>query len=325
MKKIALISTFCDTIEKQNVLKENILTIKRLGIDVFAISPIEVPYDIIKLCDYFFYTKENPILNWPVRAFTFWKADWSVDGFVRMHRNVGDYGWAALYQVKKMSQIALTYDYDLFYHLIYDLDIDDEVIKEITENRMNLVHSRVSLGDDSLIWEATLHFMVFDRESMINIEKEIELDEYLSKNGIAEDQVIKWKNKFNLSVSDHYIKDKIYYWEECDIFNYSQNTKYKMFIGKTDELSTLINSDGLEEHIISPNLRFYFYEFIETQNFKFEINESIYELTLGNNKMIEFNIRSHDVANLKITDNDVTFDYSNIIKEISRNLVSFDR
>ena len=70
MKKIALISTFCDTKEKQNILKENIIKIKNLGIDVMAISPIEIPYDITKLCDFFFYTKENPLLKWPVRMYT---------------------------------------------------------------------------------------------------------------------------------------------------------------------------------------------------------------------------------------------------------------
>ena len=39
-----------------------------------------VKQDIIDLCDFFFYTKENPVLNWPVRAFTFWKTHLSVDG-----------------------------------------------------------------------------------------------------------------------------------------------------------------------------------------------------------------------------------------------------
>ena len=40
--------------------------------------------------------------------------------------------------------------------------------------------------------------------------------------------------------------------------------------------------------------------------------------------MIEFNIHSHNVTNLKITDNNIKFDYSDTFKEISRNLVSYD-
>ena len=72
MKKIALISTFCDTEEKLNILEKNIIKIKNLGIDVMAISPIVIPQHIVNLCDYFFYTKDNELLKWPVRMYTHW-------------------------------------------------------------------------------------------------------------------------------------------------------------------------------------------------------------------------------------------------------------
>jgi 3-polyprenyl-4-hydroxybenzoate decarboxylase len=60
MKKIALISTFCDTEEKQNVLLENILKLKNLGLDIMVISPnfVIVKQDIIDLCDFFFTLKK---------------------------------------------------------------------------------------------------------------------------------------------------------------------------------------------------------------------------------------------------------------------------
>jgi hypothetical protein len=138
MKKIALISTFCDTEEKQNILKENIIKIKSLGIDVMAISPIEIPYDITKLCDFFFYTKENPLLGWPERAHTQWyRMPISENRITEIHRAFYDYGWAALYQTKKLSQLALTFDYDIFYHLIYDLEIDDIIKSELKSNEVN--------------------------------------------------------------------------------------------------------------------------------------------------------------------------------------------
>ena len=40
MKKIVLISTYCDTIEKIEILKENIIKIKSFGLDVLVISPL---------------------------------------------------------------------------------------------------------------------------------------------------------------------------------------------------------------------------------------------------------------------------------------------
>ena len=172
MKKIALISTFCDTKEKQNILKENIIKIKELGIDVMTISPIEIPYDITKLCDFFFYTKENPLLSWPERAHTQWyRMPISENRITEIHRAFYDYGWAALYQTKKLSQLALTFDYDIFYHLIYDVEIDDILISELLSDNANIIHPRRNPNHPEEIWETTLHFMVFDREMMKKIEK----------------------------------------------------------------------------------------------------------------------------------------------------------
>jgi hypothetical protein len=42
---------------------------------------------------------------------------------------------------------------------------------------------------------------------MEKIEKEITLKEYLSTNGVAEGEVEKWKHKFNLATSEHFVKD----------------------------------------------------------------------------------------------------------------------
>jgi hypothetical protein len=121
MKKIVLISSYCDTQEKINILSENIKVLKSLGLDTLVISPITLPNEIIEISDFVFFTKENPLLNWPLRGFTFWQTHYSSEGWMTMHRNVADYGWAGLYQIKKMSQIALSYDYDYFYHIIFYL------------------------------------------------------------------------------------------------------------------------------------------------------------------------------------------------------------
>ena len=52
MKKIALISTFCDNQEKLDLLIKNIKKIKSLGIDVMIISPLKLNDEVIELCDY---------------------------------------------------------------------------------------------------------------------------------------------------------------------------------------------------------------------------------------------------------------------------------
>jgi len=71
MKKIALISSFCDTQDKLNVLKKNIETLKKNDLDVLLMSPIHLPENIQSMCDYYFQTKDNPVYDWPTKAIFF--------------------------------------------------------------------------------------------------------------------------------------------------------------------------------------------------------------------------------------------------------------
>ena len=128
MKKVALISTYCDTQEKLDVLEKNIDNIKKLAIDVIVISPIFLPQYIQTKCDYFFLTKDNPVLEWPQKAMQAWKNILINGKSITITRVYADYGWAGLSQVKKLSELALALDYDYFYHMIYDLKFDETVI-----------------------------------------------------------------------------------------------------------------------------------------------------------------------------------------------------
>lgn len=321
MKKIALISTFCNTEKKQNILKENIITLKQLGLDVMCLSPnfIEIPQDIIKLCDYFYYTKENPLLTWPERDFTFWKTYPYDNGFIKMHRNIADYGWAALNQVKRLSQIALNYDYDLFYHIIYDVEIDSVIESELLSNKSNIIHPRRDPHHPEHLWETTLHFMVFDRLMVEAIEKEITLESYLSTNGVAEGEVLKWKNKFNIPTSEYPIKDKIYYWEDYDFFDYSRCSDYKLFINKHEPCETWKGEPPTME-LLDSNLRLFFYDVTNPKWINILCDGLNYDFLLDSNKFIELKRDSLNVKQLIIDG----IDYSDEYKEIIRNISYFE-
>ena len=117
MKRIVLISTFCNTEEKQDILYGTLTKIKNLGLDTMIICPnfIKLKENIITLSDFVFYTKENPLLSWPIRQYTHWfEKEITENRICTFHEGHVDYGWAALYQIKKLSQIALTFDYDIF-------------------------------------------------------------------------------------------------------------------------------------------------------------------------------------------------------------------
>ena len=54
--------------------------------------------------------------------------------FYELHLGKSDYGWASLYQIKKLSQIGLTYDYEYYFHIIYDTVIDKHLIDTFLTN-----------------------------------------------------------------------------------------------------------------------------------------------------------------------------------------------
>lgn len=316
MKKIALISSYCDTQEKINILSENIKVLKSLGLDTLVISPITLPNEIIEISDFVFFTKENPLLVWPVRSFTFWKTIPYKDGFVKMHVNIPDYGWAALNQIKRLTQIALNYDYDVFYHIIYDLQIDDFIIDEIVSNEVNFTHPRAYPNNPNEIWESTLHFMSFNREVMTMVLDKIDLNTYLNSNGFAEGQVFKWTKELPVSIKKTPVKDKIYYWGNFDFFNYSKIDNYKLFLNKNDN-SEIWRQNPPVMSILDSKLRLFFYDVKTPKNINIKYNTINYDFWLDNNSYIELDEDSINIFELIIDDIDYTDEYKKIMRNIS--------
>jgi hypothetical protein len=327
-KKIALISTFCDTNYKKEILHENILKIKELGIDVMIISPnfIEIPKETIEISDFCFYTKENPLLKWPVRQYTHWYEMPIGNGKITtLHRGFADYGWAALYQTKKLSQIALTFDYDIFYHIIYDLEIDSVVECEFLSNEVNLIHPRRDPHHPDTLWETTLHFMVFDRDMMEKIEKDIQLDEYLRTNGVAEGEVLKWTKKYDIKISDHPIKDKIFYWENFDFFNMSPFKDFKMFISKNEPIKIWIGEgENSKSEILTSNLRIVFHSFEKMSEIDVIINNVTYTINPKKWEINEFPVDSQSIQSVKFNYNGYEVDYTNEFNNIMMNQVYYN-
>lgn len=319
MRKIALISTYCNNQKKIDVLINNIKTLKSLGLDVLIISPLLLPNEVISECDYTFFTKENPVLIWPQRSFTFWRTVYCNGSFVTMHRNVSDYGWAALNQIKRLSEIALSYDYDIFYHLIYDLEIDDVVINEIKTNQVNFIHPRVNPNNKDELWEATLHFMSFDREIMTNVLELITYDNYTNGNGFAEGQALMWTKVLPIEIKLEPVRDKIYYWQDYDFFDYSKDEKYKLFISKHDECEIIRNNSQVTE-TQDPKLRLFFHDVKEPKTIKILCDENSYEFLIDDNFYVTLDNDSTKVETLIIDEHD----FSDEFKQINRNILYID-
>lgn len=321
-KKIALVSTYCDTQEKKDIFLNLVKKVKSFGVDVIAISPLPLDKEHIEACDYIYFTKENPILYWPTRLFTFWRNIPLYDGkFLTMQRGVGDYSWAALYHVKKLTQIAMDYDYDIFYHMIYDLEIDDVVERALKKFEGNIVYPRRDPHNPETLWETTLHFMSFDRGLMEKIEKEITLEQYLSTNGVAEGEVFKWKNKFNISGSEHPVRDLIYYWKDYDFFDYSPNPDFKVFFSRNDEMDIWLGENPVYRSKLPSNLRMVFYDFSGSDEFSVIINGEERLINPKPYEFVEFDINSKSITSLIIKYQNKEYDLSEQYTSISMNQV----
>ena len=305
-KKVALISTFCDTQEKLEVLEKNINIIKSYNIDVIAISPFILPDHIVKLCDYFFITKDNPILEWPMRGMYAWRK-MNINGVTHeMATAYSDYGFAGLTQIKQLSNIALGLDYGQFYHMIYDIKIDENVIEGFKSKRKCNVYP--SKRDDD-IWAVGLHYMIFDRPSLKKLIKYITLVDYLNvKNGDAFAWLHSVKDKVGYIIESTPIEDEIYYYKGHDFFNMSPIDGFKFFIQKDGEIIT--------------NIKLYFYEHEGNKTIDVKVGEIKTTHIVKNLDIIDLGFDKLNYQPVIITYNSIDYDITDIIINLKHNVLN---
>jgi len=302
-KKVALISTFCDTQEKLDVLEKNINIVKQHGLDVIAISPLSLPDSIIKLCDYVFFTKDNPVLDWPTKAMRFFSNVFIDNIPYEISRTCPDYGFAGLTQVKQLSEIALNFEYDQFYHMIYDLKIDENVIEGFLSNKdCNIYPSK--RGND--FWEAGLHYMIFNKENLKEFISHITLENYLS---ISHLEALGWllnlKSVFPYKSESIPVEDEIFYYENFDFFNYSPTDKFKFFI---------------EKNFQNP-IKLLFYGLDNKKDIKIKVNDFVLEDTIDNFKLIDLKVNSDNCQTVILEVDSIEYDITEIIKKVKHNTI----
>lgn len=304
MKKVCLISSFCDSQEKIDVLSDNLDIINQLGIDTILISPFFLPKEIVEKVSYFFITKDNPVLTWPIKSMFFWRQIFLNNECYVMSRTIEDYGWAGLTQVKQLSQIALSFDYEQFYQIIYDIKIDDNVLECFSSDRIcNIYPSK--RGDE--IWKVGLHLMVFDRENLKKFISNIDLQTYLSitYNSDAFVWLEKIQNYFPYTVEPNPVEDQIYFYQNRDVYDYSPCDFFSMFIVKDDETKE--------------SIKLLFYNFKEIKDFSIKINSEVYHHSLLDYYLIDLNLSISEINKVEIIYGDFYYDITYKIKNINHN------
>jgi hypothetical protein len=302
-KKIALISSFCNDQEKIDVLLKNISIVKELGLDVLVLSPFYLPKEIVDKCDYFFVTKDNPVYEWPKKGWNFWREMPYKGKTIKISKTVADYGWAGVYQVKQLNNVALNLDYTHYYHLIYDLKITDELKSYLHTTPDKLVFPSKR---GNTLWKVGLHFMIFNKENLRKFNNFITEESYntIDKLDSAFDWLFKVVDLMPIKIADLPVEDEIYIFENTDIYNYSPSNKIKFFIEKNDKTQA--------------NIKLYFYEIgdtkVEVYIWESNKHEHVREGDIVNLHFNKFNFKRVNI----IIDGDI-YDITDIIKNVKHN------
>ena len=147
-------------------------------------------------------------------------------------------------------------------------------------------------------------------EVLEQIEKDITLEEYLRTNGVAEGEVKKWVEKYNIPISNHYVKDKIFYWDDFDFYDYKLFSEFKMFISKNTQTDIWVNNETICEQL-GENLRIVFHGFEDAiGEVKIKINGIWYSVTPKPFEFEEFPVSSQEINELIFEYNGKQVDYT---------------
>lgn len=299
MKKLALISTFCDKQIKVDLLHNTILKIKEKGLDVLIYTPINLPSYIYELCDYVIKSKENPVLNWPEKAYWRWIYYITNGKKIQMNITTSDHGYACLNQFKKMGIYGLSMNYDIYYPIIYDLDVNDLIYELIDKNFQNsFFPSR--RGTD--LWVIGLHFASLDSSHLENFVKLIDKKSYLQNlNYDAFDWLHEKVEILDCVIQPEFVDELYTIDNEVNYYNQSLFEDIVFFIQKKE-------NDKIK--ILFYNFEGYRQITIETENF-------VKELKVKNFDVVEFEESNFEKFN--ITMNNQTIDHTEILKKIINN------
>jgi hypothetical protein len=244
--KVVLISSHCNTEEKIDILEENLKILNNFGVDIFLTSKIDLPDRIKDLVNIFLYSKFDFTYKWPEKSISCW----NIFDKYQMNIFVDDYGYSHLFQVKQLSKLAMAFDYEYFYHMLYDVEIDKHVKNFIVnENPTFKNFSASSLPGVP----PGLQLTGLNKHNLNILSDLITEESYLKdKSLVMEDWVKRVSEVVPMEISEHKIKDRIRYNNTSQI-NTSVSNKYKLFYS-TSEKRILIYD--IQENVLFKNNKF---------------------------------------------------------------------
>jgi hypothetical protein len=225
---------------------------------------------------------------------------------IRITTTYADYGWAGLLQVRQLSDIALMLNYDCFYHMIYDLKIDDNVRHYLNNPHENIIFPS-KRGNE--IWNVGLHFMIFNKKNLIQFKSSISEESYFAVRG---DHAFKWLertvNSIKSEVAKIPVEDEIYYYEGHDFFNSSPVEGINFFINKNDE--------------VYETIKLLFYYVSEPKEVEIIIDDKTYGYVINGNSLIDLGFDKFNIPRVFLKYMGVEYDITDIIKKIKHSTLN---
>jgi hypothetical protein len=288
MKKLALINSYCDTWEKLTILLQNVKKLKELGIDSLVYSPVPLPREITDQIDYVILTKENPVINWPERGMI----HWSNHPKFKIQLITPDYGWASIYQYKKMMEYGSTLDYNYYFWLLYDLNIDS-VVESTLLNPHNKLFFKSPKSKSSKVGGI---FASFSKENINKIYPLLDKQDYIEtcKRQIAEYYVEVICDKIKGEISNHETTDLVYEHNNLSFNVLNENYPFKL---------ALDNSQ----------YKFAFYDLpLEPLSITFVINKLHYDFTVSReNPIIQLDLNINHLKTILFYYNNTPLNLTN--------------
>lgn len=300
MKTINCISTYCDTEEKLEILKENIESFKELGIDSAIISPIPVPLEIQSMVKYCMITDYNPVFDWPERATRFWTTFKANGNLYKLWTSRPDYGWTTVSQYYTMGDVLFNYGYDKVIFSLYDVSFNKSHIDEIKENKGNLFFPTVRDND---FFAIALHLFCLNKEYFTLLKSVFTLDSYLSIKGVVEFILYNSIKEKDFKLSNHPVEDKFNISVDVNnYFNLSLNDGFKFFASNEDN-----------------KIKVFIYE--NKKNFKFSILLNNEKFLVKEYEVFNTNLSPDEIDSLLIFYDSHYYDITDEVKKIKHNLI----
>jgi hypothetical protein len=138
MKELFLISAYLTTKVQEGQLRNLVSKLKQNNRDVLVVSHTSIPSDIVELCDYYLYDKDNPLIPcYETDVKWVYAEPGEMMSFTKFNVfNYWNYGVASLKTHYHGLLLAKEFGYDIVHFLIYDTDFDS--LDEFNDNNFLL-------------------------------------------------------------------------------------------------------------------------------------------------------------------------------------------